>query len=131
MPIQDHYTVTLAWAPADERFVARVAELPGCSGDGRTRGQALKAVNASIKEWIEAARSLGKPIPKAAEHSPSITLNTASITSGISAATLRRHISRGELRAERVGREWRIAPWDLTQLQLHLHAVRRRRGSRP
>lgn len=125
----DHYTVTLTWAPSDDCFVARVAELPGCSADGRTRIEAIKAVDLSIREWIKAAQSLGMPIPKAAEHSASISVKTASTTSGISEAMLRRYIARGELRAERVGRDWRISPWDLAQLQREIRPVGRRRAA--
>ena len=113
-----HYTITLTWEPADECYVARAAELPGCSADGKTRLQALKAIEFSIQEWIKAAQSLGMPIPKAAEHTASISVKTASVTSGISEAMLRRYIARGDLKAERVGRDWQITPWDLTQLQL-------------
>lgn len=123
----DHYTVTLEWSPEDESFVARVLELPGCMNDGKTRGQAVKAIEFSIREWIAAARDLGLPIPRPAENVPYLTISDASVGSGISEAMLRRYIARGDLKAERVGRDWRIAPKALAELEQNLRPVGRQR----
>lgn len=38
-------------------------ELPGCAADGATYGEALKNAEVIIREWIETARELGRPIP--------------------------------------------------------------------
>ena len=106
----DHYTVTLKWEPLDQCFVARVAELPGCTADGRTRRESVKAIAFSIREWIAAVRSLGEAVPNAAEHQATLTLREVSATSGLPAATIRQHIAHGELQAVRAGQEWRISP---------------------
>jgi hypothetical protein len=39
-------------------------ELPGCAADGATYQEALASVEVVIREWIETARELGRPIPE-------------------------------------------------------------------
>lgn len=56
--------VVIHWSAEDEAFIAEVPELPGCMADGATRLAALKNVDVAIKEWIEIAKSLGRPIPE-------------------------------------------------------------------
>ncbi len=56
--------VIIYWSEEDEAFIAEVPELPGCAADGPSRGAALKNVNVVIKEWIETAAELGRPIPQ-------------------------------------------------------------------
>lgn len=58
------YEVIIYWSDADEAFIAEVPELPGCAADGPSYQQALAAVQVVIKEWIETAKELGRPIPK-------------------------------------------------------------------
>lgn len=58
------YEVIIYWSKDDETFVAEVPELPGCAADGPTRAAALKNVDVVIREWIETAKSLGRPIPE-------------------------------------------------------------------
>ena len=58
------YEVTIYWSAEDDAFIAEVPELSGCAADGPTRQAALKNVDVVIKEWIETARELGRPIPK-------------------------------------------------------------------
>ena len=41
-----------------------VPELPGCAADGATYKQALANAEVVIREWIETARELGRPIPE-------------------------------------------------------------------
>jgi predicted RNase H-like HicB family nuclease len=57
------YEVIIYWSEEDLAFVAEVPELPGCAADGPTRQAALKNADVVIKEWIETARELGRPIP--------------------------------------------------------------------
>jgi predicted RNase H-like HicB family nuclease len=57
------YKVIIYWSPEDKAFIAEVPELPGCVADGPTKAKALAAVDRVAKEWIETARSLGRPIP--------------------------------------------------------------------
>jgi predicted RNase H-like HicB family nuclease len=58
------YEIIIYWSQEDNSFIAEVPELPGCAADGSTRQTALKNVDLVIKEWIETAKSLGRPIPQ-------------------------------------------------------------------
>ena len=44
--------------------VAEAPELPGCAADGATYVEALANAEVVIREWIETARELGRPIPQ-------------------------------------------------------------------
>jgi predicted RNase H-like HicB family nuclease len=57
------YEIILYWSKADEAFIAEVPELPGCAADGATYQEAVSNVEVVIREWIETARELGRPIP--------------------------------------------------------------------
>lgn len=57
------YEVIIYWSEDDAAFIAEVPELPGCMADGKTKRQALAAVERIAKEWIETAKSLGRSIP--------------------------------------------------------------------
>lgn len=39
-------------------------ELPGCAADGATYAEAVQNVEVVIREWIETARELGRPVPE-------------------------------------------------------------------
>ena len=58
------YEVIIYWSKGDQSFIAEVPELPGCSADGKTHREALANVEVVIKEWIETATELGRPIPQ-------------------------------------------------------------------
>jgi len=58
------YEVIIYWSKEDKAFIAEVPELPGCMADGPTHRKALVNVEVVIKEWIETARELGRPIPE-------------------------------------------------------------------
>jgi predicted RNase H-like HicB family nuclease len=58
------YEIIIYWSEEDQAFIAEVPELPGCSADGNTYEEAIKNVEVIIKEWIETAKELGRPIPK-------------------------------------------------------------------
>jgi predicted RNase H-like HicB family nuclease len=57
------HEVIIYWSEDEQAFIAEVPELPGCAADGMTRQAALKNVDVIIKEWIETAKSFGRPIP--------------------------------------------------------------------
>jgi predicted RNase H-like HicB family nuclease len=57
------YEVIIYWSKTDGAFVAEVPELPGCVADGPTQAKALANAQVVIGEWIETAKSLGRPIP--------------------------------------------------------------------
>ena len=61
---QPKYEVIIYWSEEDQAFIAEVPELPGCAADGKAYREALANVEAVIKEWIETATELGRPIPQ-------------------------------------------------------------------
>jgi predicted RNase H-like HicB family nuclease len=58
------YEIIIYWSDEDEAYIAEVPELPGCAADGATYKQALSNAEVVIREWIETARDLGRPIPE-------------------------------------------------------------------
>ena len=64
MESSSRYEIILYWSEADKAFIAEVPELAGCAADGATYKEALKNVEVVIREWIETARELGRPIPE-------------------------------------------------------------------
>ena len=56
--------VIIYWSSEDEAFVAEVPELPGCAADSETCAEALGNAEVVIREWIEMATELGRPIPE-------------------------------------------------------------------
>ena len=58
------YEVIIYWSDEDQAFIAEVPELPGCAADGQTYQEALASAETVIREWIEAAKELGRPIPE-------------------------------------------------------------------
>jgi predicted RNase H-like HicB family nuclease len=58
------YEVIICWSEEDQAFIAEVPELPGCAADGKTYREALANVEVVIKEWIETATELGRPVPQ-------------------------------------------------------------------
>lgn len=61
--MQVKYEVIIYWSEDDSAYVAQVPELPGCAADGATYAAALASLETVIAEWIETARSLGRPVP--------------------------------------------------------------------
>ncbi len=57
------YEIILHWSKEDQAFIAEVPELPGCAADGATYQEAVANVEVVIREWIETAQELGRPIP--------------------------------------------------------------------
>jgi len=58
------YELVIYWSEEDQAFIAEVPELAGCAADGKTYQEALANIEVVIQEWIEAAKELGRPIPK-------------------------------------------------------------------
>jgi predicted RNase H-like HicB family nuclease len=58
------YEIILYWSDEDQAFIAEVPELPGCAADGPTYQKALANVQVVMREWIETARELKRPIPE-------------------------------------------------------------------
>ena len=58
------HEITIYWSDEDEAYVAEAPELPGCAADGTSYAQALANAEVVIREWIETAQELGRPIPE-------------------------------------------------------------------
>ena len=58
------YEIIIFWSHEDNAFVAEVPELPGCMADGESYGEALANAEQVIREWIETAHELGRPVPQ-------------------------------------------------------------------
>lgn len=58
------YEVIIYWSEEDRAFIAEVPELSGCMADGQNYQEALANVEVIIREWIETAEELGRPIPE-------------------------------------------------------------------
>jgi predicted RNase H-like HicB family nuclease len=58
------YELIIYWSDEDDAFIAEVPELPGCAADGATYDDAVSNVQVVIREWIETATELGRPIPE-------------------------------------------------------------------
>jgi predicted RNase H-like HicB family nuclease len=58
------YEIVIYWSEEDKAFIAEVPELPGCAADGASYAEALANVDVIIKEWIETAKELRRPIPE-------------------------------------------------------------------
>ncbi len=52
------------WSEDDSCFVVEVPELPGCMADGSSYQEAVSHAETIIKEWVETAKRLGRPIPR-------------------------------------------------------------------
>lgn len=59
------YEIVLYWSKTDKAFIAMVPELPGCMADGKSYVEAVENVEVVMKEWVETAKELGRPIPEA------------------------------------------------------------------
>ena len=57
------YEIIIYWSEEDSAYIAEVPELPGCAADGETYQEALANAEVIIKEWIETAEELGRPVP--------------------------------------------------------------------
>jgi len=62
--MEKKYEIIIYWSSEGNAFVAEVPELPGCMADGQSYQEALGNAEQMIDEWIETAKSLGRPIPQ-------------------------------------------------------------------
>ena len=58
------YGIILYWSKEDQAFIAEVPELAGCAADGATYREAIVNAELVIREWIETALELGRPVPE-------------------------------------------------------------------
>lgn len=58
------YYIGIFFSEKDGGYIADIPDLKYCSAFGKTREEGLKEVQVAMAAWIEAARELGKPVPK-------------------------------------------------------------------
>ena len=58
------YEIIIYWSEDDGAYIAEVPELAGCMADGSTAAEALSNVEQIIREWIQTAQELGRPVPE-------------------------------------------------------------------
>jgi predicted RNase H-like HicB family nuclease len=58
------YEIIIYWSEEDQAFIAEVPELAGCMADGATYREALTGAEEIIREWIDTAVELGRPVPE-------------------------------------------------------------------
>jgi len=58
------YEVIIYWSQEDAAFIAEAPELAGCMADGITYQEAISNLETIIREWIETAKEIGRPIPE-------------------------------------------------------------------
>jgi|APCry1669189070_1035195.scaffolds.fasta_scaffold51167_2 predicted RNase H-like HicB family nuclease len=58
------YPATVFWSDDDGGFIAIAPDLPGSSAFGETEAEAVRQLRDAIDAWIEAAESVGNPIPQ-------------------------------------------------------------------
>jgi predicted RNase H-like HicB family nuclease len=64
MKPEQRYELIIYWSDEDEAFIAEVPELPGCAADGASYDDAVSNIQVVIREWIETATELGRPVPE-------------------------------------------------------------------
>lgn len=57
------YPAQVFWSEDDKGFIAVASDLPGCSAVGDTQEEALRELREAIAGWIDAAQSVGNPVP--------------------------------------------------------------------
>ena len=63
--MENRYEIIIFWSDEDASFVADVPELPGCMAHGASHAEALANAEEAVALWLDTARELGRPIPKA------------------------------------------------------------------
>lgn len=58
------YEIIIYWSEDDQAYIGEVPEFPGCAADGESYQETLANTETIIQEWIETAKSLGRPTPE-------------------------------------------------------------------
>ena len=62
--VLNKYEMIIYWSKEDDCFIVDVPELPGCMADGKTYQESVTNAEIVIQEWIDTAKSAGRPIPE-------------------------------------------------------------------
>jgi predicted RNase H-like HicB family nuclease len=63
-PSEVRHAITLYFSKVDQAFIAEMPELAGSAAEGAVYQEAVAAAEVVIREWIETAKELGRPIPE-------------------------------------------------------------------
>ncbi|TAK21391.1 MAG: type II toxin-antitoxin system HicB family antitoxin [Chloroflexota bacterium] len=58
------YHINVFWSDEDRCYIADIPDLKHCSARGETAESAVREVTVAKNLWIEAAREVGKPVPR-------------------------------------------------------------------
>jgi len=58
------YEIVIFWSDEDQRYIAEVPELPGCTAHGGSEQEAFENIMIAMKLWLDTAREFGKTIPE-------------------------------------------------------------------
>ena len=72
--IDYRYRIEVVWSEADQAFLAKIPELPGCMADGASYEEAIANAKVVIGLWIETARELGRAVPQPQFEKASVAL---------------------------------------------------------
>jgi excisionase family DNA binding protein len=99
----DRYDLFMYYSEEERAFIAEVPDLPGCMADGRTRRECLANLEVIVREWIETAREIGRPVPR--PRGRLMAIAEAAERLGLSVAMTRRYCAVGKLPAQKIGRD--------------------------
>jgi len=119
-----NFQMIVNWSEEDQAYLVELPELPGAMADGATRQEAIANAEIMIREWIETAQSLGRPIPE--PQSALLSAPEAAQRLGLSDAMVRRYCLQGRLPARKIGKGWAIRRRDVERF-----AAAPRRSGRP
>jgi predicted RNase H-like HicB family nuclease len=62
--MKPRYHINIFWWNADQRWIADVPDLQGCSAHGDSPSEAAAEAQIAIELWLEVSVEHGDPIPK-------------------------------------------------------------------
>lgn len=57
------YHINVFWGADDEKCIAAIPDLSGCSASGTTPEEAVREVQVALELWLQVASEKGQPIP--------------------------------------------------------------------
>lgn len=70
------YHINIRYSEEDAGYIADIPDLEACSAFGATPDEALREVERAKWAWLDAARSVNKPIPAPRHHPVTCQLST-------------------------------------------------------
>ena len=60
-----HYPLEVFWDEGSHAFICSAPDLPGCSAVGDSPQEAVQEMEIAMRLWLDAAQSMGRPLPVA------------------------------------------------------------------